>query len=568
MAVLAGQSVKPSLGGIDNANLSDDLQDFALDWWPPHVTLSGASPAAIGLTRHVPVAANGTARPGQLSRCFEGDFYHRFHINPTSLELGNVVSTQSTPVRIWNAHLVPRTLLAIEGTDEGLLLTGQPSPPMLFTALKELTWQLNVTPDGQPVLDASVRWRFDDESTASVHVTANRIVAWSFAPDWGDSIVERLVAATDIEQSESGVEMRRALRLAPRREFEASMYAEGRERQLLDLALFGWGSRVWAMPIWPDIQLLQAPALAGTKRITCATQYLDFHGGGLAMLRSESAFEYEVVEVDSVDATGLNLARALQSTWPVRSRLYPARSAQLMEQPSLTRLTDEAQTAQVHFLVVEPCDWPEIAPSTLYRGWPVLDRRPDESEDLTSSYQRLQSLLDNGMSIPRNTDLSDRAFPLIGYRWLEMGRQERAAYRSLVYALRGQQKAWWIPTHANDLTLVALVTSVATTIDVAFLGYTRFAQAKPGRRDLRIELRDGAVLYRRIISSTELDLATERMVIDQAFGREIQPAQVARICWMSLCRANSDTVEIEHITDSDGPASSSLVFKGVLDDEF
>ncbi|MGV8664248.1 hypothetical protein ACV357_34965, partial [Pseudomonas aeruginosa] len=45
-------------------------------------------------------------------------------------------------------------------------------------------------------------------------------------------------------------------------------------------------------------------------------------------------------------------------------------------------------------------------PATMYRGRPVLEQRPDESEDLTSSYQRLLSTLDNGSAIPRVTDVA------------------------------------------------------------------------------------------------------------------------------------------------------------------
>ncbi|RCH01933.1 hypothetical protein CSC36_6591 [Pseudomonas aeruginosa] len=40
---------------------------------------------------------------------------------------------------------------------------------------------------------------------------------------------------------------------------------------------------------------------------------------------------------------------------------------------------------------MEPSAWPELMPATTYRGRPVLEQRPDESEDLTSSYQRLLS---------------------------------------------------------------------------------------------------------------------------------------------------------------------------------
>ncbi|MDF5986538.1 hypothetical protein P4131_17665 [Pseudomonas aeruginosa] len=138
-------------------------------------------------------------------------------------------------------------------------------------------------------------------------------------------------------------------------------------------------------------------------------------------------------------ASGLDLVRPVQAAWRTGSRLYPVRTAQLTEQPTLTRLTDTAQSARVSFLVMEPSSWPEVMPATMYRGRPVLEQRPDESEDLTSSYQRLLSTLDNGSAIPRVTDVAGMALPVIGHRWIGMGRAERSAFRSLVYALRGQR---------------------------------------------------------------------------------------------------------------------------------
>ncbi len=44
---------------------------------------------------------------------------------------------------------------------------------------------------------------------------------------------------------------------------------------------------------------------------------------------------------------------------------------------------------------MDSSDWPEVMPSTTYRGWPVLEQRPEESEDLSVSYQRLIDVLDN-----------------------------------------------------------------------------------------------------------------------------------------------------------------------------
>ncbi|MBZ9665431.1 hypothetical protein H3221_011795 [Pseudomonas sp. LMG 31766] len=568
MAVISAFSSQAPLNPSHNPMLSADLEQLdGIVGWPGGQS-AVADCARAQLITSWPVEANRQAISAISVNCYSADFYHRIHISPQQLDLGNVVSAQTQDVFLWNAFLEPRTLVDIDGTDEGVLVSGQPSPPLLFPALKELTWQLTVTPDGQPVLDTVVTWEFDNGREAGLRITANRIIAWTFVPDWGDGIVEGLTAATDILQSESGVSQRRKLRGSPRREFNGAMYAEGRERQLLDLALFGWSDRIWSIPIWPDIQLLDAGIAAEVDFIPCSTQWLDFRNGGLAMLRGEDAFTSETLEILEVLPEGLQLKRNTQLAWPAGSRLYPARSAQLLEEPSLNKLTDRLFEAEVRFLVVEVCDWPKWLPATLYRGRPVWDRRPDDSENLTHAAQRLRSTLDSGFAQPLITDTARRALQVLGQRHLDLGREARALVRSFIYGMDGRQKVVWVPTHMDDLTLLAPATAVATTIDVANIGYTRFSNGKPGRRDIRIERWDGTVLMRRIIGATELDGQTERLALDAALGSDLQPADVARISWMNLMRFESDTQNIEHMTDSEGVAAWATAFREERDDEF
>jgi hypothetical protein len=77
-------------------------------------------------------------------------------------------------------------------------------------------------------------------------------------------------------------------------------------------------------------------------------------------------------------------------------------------------------------------------------------------------------------------------------------------------------------------------------------------------------------LHRRITGASELDLDTgvERLAVDAPWGVTVDPVDVTRICWMTLCRMDSDTVELRHITDSEGVAQTELIFRGVRDDEF
>lgn len=213
------------------------------------------------------------------------------------------------------------------------------------------------------------------------------------------------------------------------------------------------------------------------------------------MLRGEDAFNYEVVEVKAVIAARLDLVRPVQATSGNWLATAPREhTAQLTEQPTLTRLTDTAQSARVSFLVMEPSAWPEVMPlATTYRGRPVLEQRPDESEDLTSSYQRLLSTLDNGSAISprdrrrrhgaaRHRPSVDRHGPsrAVGVPWPGL------------WMLRGQQKSLWVPTHADDPDPGRHRLAAVHRADVRNIGYARFANGRPGRRDIRIELYDEA----------------------------------------------------------------------------
>lgn len=590
MSQVPGLLALAGLGGLTaNPNVTSDHWGFAwVNQFDPVPYLNASpeplfAPAASAL----PVSAAPRQAAGVVGNCFFNDYYFRIHIAPQQIDLGNVVSTQTTPLHVWNANFEPRTLTSIDpstgsGQAEGIIVSGQPAPPLLYMPLQERQYELSVTPDGAPNVDTEINWVFSTGEQPGAGVTAVRIIGWAFAPDWrsgNDGISETLEWATDIMASETLVEQRRALRQAPRREFEAGFYAGRRERQYLDMVLYGWSARVWALPIWPDIQQIAFNLQPGSLIIPCLTTDLDFRPGGMAMLRSAEVgdiFSAEVVEIEAVQPAGLTLKRPTERYWPVASRLYPARSAQLTELPRLTRHTDQLDGFSASFRIVEASDWAATPPSALYRNRPVLTARPNESEELTHEFTRLLAILDNTAAAPVVTDVGGLALPVQRHRWLGHGRAGRAAWRSLLYWFNGRQRAAWIPTHADDITLIDVTPATATNVNIAYIGYTRFAQSRPGRRDIRIELSDGTALHRRITGSREVDANTERLELDAAPGVALSPAPstgsgqayVTRISYMALCRQDSDSVEIRHLTDSEGAAESEVIFRGVRDDEF
>lgn len=563
MAILNAFKAPGAAGGYANPLMALQLtaHDGEHDVMLP-INDSSARLSRYGPLRRGPVLAAPRQIAATISPAYAADYYDRVHISPAELDVGNVVSTQTSNVYLWNAYRRQMNLQAVIGLEEGLELLAPGALPMLLGGLQETVWIVKVTSDGPSAIDAEIRWQFSDLVTQPLKIRGNRIVPWAFSPDWTSNITERLEWLTDILSNPQGAEQRRALRISPRRSLDASMLVEGAERALFDLALAGWGRRVWAVPVWFDVQELSADMAAGAMRINCAVDLREFRAGGLAMLRGDTAFDSEAVEILAIDAAGLQLKRATQQRWPAGSRLYPVRTARIASIDS-KRLTDKHNRAQLKFDLAEPSDWSTALPAAMYRGRPVFELRPDESEDLTLNYERLLQTLDNGSALPAVTDTAAKNFSVQQHRWILEGRQERAAWRSLAYGLRGRAKSVWVPTHAWDLTLTKPASGALLTVER--IGYARFGVKTQGRQDIRIELHSGAVIYRRITAAAE-DAGAENLSLDADLPGVIHPDGVYRISFMALCRAADDALELTHLTDAAGLAKVSITWRGVRDD--
>lgn len=554
-----GFTVTQPQAGVINPNLSN--WDYEENWYPYSASKSAKLLDTV-INRNFPV--NVTSRPinGFITTSYGDDYYHRIHISPSTIDLGNVVSSQEFEVYVWNAHFIKKRLKAISGIGEGIIVEGQQAP-YIVKPLQELLYKITVTPDGSTVIDDHIIWDFNDE-TPTLHIKGDRIVAFSFMPDWAEGITERLEWSTDILTSETGVEQRSALYAAPRRYLNANFYLHENERQLFN-NMASWHAKSWAVPLWFYLQQIKQPLNSGDTVIYCDTQNIEFKEGGLTFLYKDLN-TYEIAEVSLIKTDQLILKRPLQNTWSKGTRLYPAIAAMFSNIPSLKRRTDTLQQTSIEFRSTEVSSFDKQAPSVLYQNYPVFDLKPEESEDLTSEYQQILATLDNKMALPRVTDTAGKRFYVQSYRWLAMGRAERAKYRALVYFLNGQQKALWTPSHADDLTVVDTVNPTDPALVISQCGYSRYAQHDTDKQHLYIVLTDGTIFCREVMGSFN-EGKTERLLLNEPLGRQLEPKQIARISYMRFCRLASDTVEIKHLADSEGVARSNLTFKKVIDHE-
>ena len=482
-------------------------------------------------------------RPGTYLGQFGEDFYDRIHYQFLELNLGNLLGVQERTLWVWNAFRRTRLLEALSfSAFDGIQFSGN-TPPTLYTPLQQRTYAINVSLDGPAVIDATVTFDWDEDEEQPVEIVGNRIITWSWQPDWKQPIVERLEWKTDVLQSYRGQEQRRALRRAPRRFCE--FYAGGNEaeRRIMETALWGWGGRIWAMPLWWDGCDTTAPVALGATRVDCPAPTRDFKPGEPAILFKDWQ-TYETVEIDAAYSDHVTLVRPTAQSWPEGTRIYPARAARIDGNVALDRFDGAASFQRMRWQFEAAADYTAAAGTATHNGYPVLEVRPNWVDEPSLEYERKLAIFD--AMVGRRSIEDEALIPLTvqRQRYTFTTRAEIDEWRQRLYSMRGKQASVYVPTWTRDLDVVAIIQSNALAIDVAKTNYASLIAQDAGRKNIRIKLTSGQVFYRAITGSLELNPTTERININSSLGVQALPEDVESVMFMALARLDSDGVEL------------------------
>lgn len=388
---------------------------------------------------------------------------------------------------------------------------------------------------------------------------------WPVTPDWSNGVAETLAFGTDVMRaSATAVSQHRSYRIGPARGFAFDVLAAAQERRVVDMLLAGY-SGIWQLPIWPDVQWLSASVASGADAVPCATAGFDFVARGLALLYA-SVNRWQVVTIETIAADHIALSEPTTLAFARGSRLYPLRSARVQPGAEERYKSDDVSRRRLTFDIAEPCDWPALVDPSTYLTHPVLETRPDESDDPTASYERMLQTVDDGIGVPLVHDLPAQALRIQKCDWKLFGRAQHSWFRSLIYTLDGRRVPMWLPSFASDLKAAAAIAGGSTSLSAEWAGYTLFGKGRHNRKDLRIELNDGTVFYRRINDAAEAG-DTETLTLNASLDAgSIAPERIRCISFMALSTLASDEIEIEHVTDADGTAKSTTGWQAVVPD--
>lgn len=574
MTVLSGFLTGSADGGAVNPAIAAALAAYSEDVWPAHAT--DALPGLSGMAGTAFPVASAAAGPvaGWSAGSFAGDWYERIHVVPRTIALGNLVSSQTRTVEVWNAYRgAHQTLTGVAAANAaGIDVNAPGTYPMDFAPLQSRSWSVNVTVSGSPTIDATLTWSFTGQAALAIAIAGARVTPWTVPPDWGKGVTETLLWLTDVQEAIDGSVQREPLREHPRRQWEFHTLAVGASgaswagRELLETSLAAWRGRIWGVPVWADQCVLGAALAAGATGVSLDTTGLDIAVGGLVLLHAGPA-QYEMMEVDSVTGSAITFTRATTVDFPAGTRLWPCHLARLTDTPQVTRRNANLDRVSVRFEATDDGTWSAVAPTATYRGYPVLEARPDVTQDPQASADRHLVTLDGDVGGVYVDDPSGLPWWGIGYTWRLDGRTQRADHRSLLMWLAGRTQALWVPSWADDVTLLADVPAGTQVLTVLFGGFARYAAGMPGRRHLRIERTDGSVEYRAITAQAEIDTTTEHLTIDSPLASALAPGQVRQISFMALAALAHDQVEIDHQNTSEGIARCAVVFEGLPKEE-
>ena len=378
---------------------------------------------------------------------------------------------------------------------------------------------------------------------------------WTVRPNWKGGILERLEWLTDVLTSSTGAEQRRALRLSPRRSVEITINPTQNERTFVDLLLHKLGSNEWLFPLWFDKARLSVAAELGAERIDFDNTFREFTDGGLALIYKD-AFTWEVISIGGQDSFGLDLDVPLDATWGKNVAVYPLRQARLQNETELRALSSRVGESVLLWTITEANDYPEVMPDAeTFEGMPVITVAPNRSQDITINHTRLAVDRDNQVGIPHRVDPAGRAFQVQSHSWMLVGRQAQSEFRSMLYWLRGRQRAVWLPSFNEDIVTSRASALASTSLDIQKIGIAYAGGVIPGRDVVRVNGVTGRITALGAPQSPQ----EERLRIGAGLTAAV-PAD-RRGSFLSPARLNQDGIEILHHADTNGAAEVSTTFK-------
>ena len=492
---------------------------------------------------------------GNLGAGISDDWFDRWIVQPGSLALGNVLTTQIRNVELLNNfRRESRTWEAfVNNAGAGITVTNLPALPLLFASLSSFVSDVQVTTAGPPSISGTLDYDIDTAvDILTVTVTGNRITIFQYRPQ--APIKETLEFKTDILEINDGSEQRINVRENPRQKFQFTIRTDDdRTRDSVNSVLFDWQARVFGIPVWHEQKPLEAPLAINDTTVQVDTANADFRAGGLVMIY-DNDFAQETLEILTVNPTDIELDVGVgQAFDAVNTIVVPVRTALTRPQLSQARYAIGPTDFKMEFTTLDNIDLASAGAFASYQGAgqtvakPLIDRE-NFMKGLTvgEGIRRKLTRLDPETGPPLQFSPWPKGKPGFAYGFEAKSFAETWEFRQLMHFLKGSQLAFYVGTGRRDFKPLADIADTSSQIDVVFLGFTQFYQEVTPRSDLQIHRLDGTTSQHEITGSSEVSSTVERITVSPAITPALPLVELNRIEFLTLNRISNDQAVFSH----------------------
>jgi hypothetical protein len=383
---------------------------------------------------------------------------------------------------------------------------------------------------------------------------------WSPTPDWSDGFQVTRSFLTDIIRSRNNTEQRRALRDAPRLSAAWSSVLTEDDLRAARHDLGSAQNRPRVVPDFARYTLSTGASSATDTALTIASPPAWIAAGQLLVLCGD---EHEVVQVESVAGSTINLADPLAGNWPTGSVIRPGLFGLLSGQMRASRFRRGAQSIESSLAVYPGGEPPEDegAADTTFNGHEVFPAiEPDWQGRPALDYLWPVEQVDFGIGRTAQFRPVDAPQSLVEAHYTGLAPADAQTLEQAFLRAKGRRGAFYRPTCEKDMVLDADASGTSFVVTGPELtdAYGSFDFAD---RPAAIEIvqTNGTRLHRLV---TDIGATGGDSLVTISASATITVATTARISWMPLVRFASDDLT----TDWRTPLSASIrtTFQSVL----
>ena len=367
-----------------------------------------------------------------------------------------------------------------------------------------------------------------------------------YAPEIG--MKEKFDFSTDVLTLKSGRERRASRRYLPRIKYDFTLEVfDDSTRSKLDNKLYGSLDTPIMLPLWLQETPTANAIIEGQRTVTLTDADNIDVSEGHYILVYDTEDNYSVFIVQSVAANIITTTSAALKEFPEGTSVMPLRTCNTGQNVTSSRYQVNGQTYTFNLTTTDIMT--NIADETgwnTYDGALLLDG-PNMMTDqkFKKNFFNAIEIVDNTSGVPKyysdytvSNVISTKAFKVTGI-------EDIWTLRKLMYALRGKQKAFWLPNFDKNFELYSDITNGDSIISIADCGYTKYISGTIGTKAIRINKTDGTSVIRKVLSS-DVREGFEQLSLDSAITEDIPITSVANMEFLEKVRSDTDSMSLKY----------------------